>query len=273
MQTTGIFHLGGAGRFEYVVSSLPHGSDNWRVEIRGERPTKPSEVMEKELVEYANCRDEIEAVKRYIDKYGPPYLSEREAESLLYADTLGRWRTLQRQFRESWDRKLGLEIKNDFTETYGKHFPELWKAQPPWVKAQAEGEFRLTDRGLVFLARTHYMALVIKLLAVSASGKLRKCLNPSCPYTPYFIADHGKTQYCSAECGKWGQRQAKLKYWPREQAKTSGKGSKRTSGHAKGGPPKTVELKGEGWHSKNAVRRGIRIFCGWPAVPTIARDK
>jgi len=108
---------------------------------------------------------------------------------------------------------LGLEVKNDFTETYGKYFPELWKAQAPWVKAQAEGEFMLTDRGLVFLAKTHYMALVIKLLGVAVAGKLRKCLNPGCLYTPYFIADHGKTQYCSPECGAWGQRQAKLKYW------------------------------------------------------------
>jgi hypothetical protein len=236
VQTTRIFHLGGAGRFEYVVSSLPHGSDNWRMVVRGKRPTKPSEVLDEELVEYANCRDEIEAVKRYINKYGPPYLIEGEDKELLYADTLGRWRTSQRQFRESWDRMLGLEIKNDFTETYGKGFPELWKAQAPWVKAQAEGEFQLTDRGLLFLAKTHFMALVIKLLAVSATGKLRKCLNPSCPNTPYFIADHGKVQYCSEECGKWGQRQAKLKYW-HENKQTTRKVSKPNSAQVKGGPP------------------------------------
>jgi len=57
------------------------------------------------------------------------------------------------------------------------------------------------------------MALVTKLLMVASTGKLRKCLNPQCPVTPYFVADHGKTQYCSEGCGRWGQRQAKLKYW------------------------------------------------------------
>jgi hypothetical protein len=186
--------------------------------------------------EYANCRNEIEAVKRYINKYGPPYLVEREGEELLYVATLGSWKRSQRQFLESWDRMLGLEIKNDFTETYGKGFPELWKAQAPWVKAQAEGEFWLTDRGLIFLSKNHNMALVIKLLGVSAAGKLRKCLNPDCPYTPYFIADHGKTQYCSVECGKWGQRQAKLKYW-HENKQTTRKVSKPTTAQAKDGPP------------------------------------
>ena len=237
-----ICHLGGPGRFEYTVTSLPDGSDNWLVQIRGEKPTQRREVLDEELVEYANCRVEIEAVKRYINKYGPPYLLEREGEEFLYAATLGSWRKSQRQFRESWERMLGVEIKNGFTETYGKHFPELWKAQAPWVKVQAEGEFWLTARGLIFLAKTHYMALVIKLLSVSAAGKLRKCLNPDCLYTPYFIATHGKIQYCSAECGNWGQRQAKLKYW-RENNQSTRKVSKLTSAQAKGGPPKKIERR------------------------------
>ena len=242
MQTTRIFHLGGAGRFEYIVSSLRKGFDDWRVEIRGNRPTSHSEVVDEELVEYANCRDEIEAVKRYINKYGPPYLIERENDDLLYADTLGSWRRTQRQFRESWERMLGLEIKNDFTEKYGKGFPELWKAQAPWVRVQAEGEFRATDRGIIFEARTHYMALLIKLLAVSATGKLRKCLNPRCPYTPYFIAGHGKSQYCSSECSGWGQRKSKLKYW-HERKQTMEKVSEPSTAQAKVGPRSKTERR------------------------------
>jgi hypothetical protein len=195
------------------------------------------EVTDEELIEFANCRDEIEAVKRYINKYGPPFLIERAGETLRYADTLGRWRGLRLQFRTTWDRILGIEIRNTLTETYGKGFPELWKAQEPWKAVQAEGEFRLTDRGLLFLAKTHYMALVIKLLAVSAGGKLRKCLNPQCSNTPYFIAAHGKVQYCSEECGKWGQKQAKLKYWHEN------KQTKPTSAHAKGGAPNKTERR------------------------------
>lgn len=213
MQSIRICHLGGAGRFEYVVTSLPDGSDNWHIKVRGKRPAEISEVQGEELVEFANCRNEIEAVKRYINKYGPPFLIERKGEEFLYADTLGRWKSMLLQFRMYWDRMLGLGIKNTFTETCGKGFPELWQPQEPWREAQAVGKFQISDRGLIFLAETHYAALVTKLLAVAATGKLRKCLKPNCSITPYFIATHGKIQYCSDECSQWGQRQAKLKYW------------------------------------------------------------
>ncbi len=242
MQTIKIFYLGGPGCFEYVVSSLPHGADEWRVEIRGERPTNYNEVLDEELVEYANCRDEIEAVKRYINKYGPPDLIKQDDSNLLYADFLSSWRSRRRQFRETWDRMLGIEIKNEFTETFGKAFPELWKAQPPWERVTAEGHFRVAEHGLIFEANRHDSALVIKLLAVSAAGKLRKCLNPSCPYTPYFIADHGKTQYCSAECGKWGQRQAKLKYW-RDNKQTTQDVSKPSFAQSEASTMKKIELR------------------------------
>lgn len=213
MQSIRIYHLGRVGRFEYVITSLPDGSDNWVMKIRGKRPTEISEVRDEELVEFANCRDEIEAVKRYINKYGPPFLIDPERQGFLHADMRGRWKALLLQFRMYWDRMLGLEIKNTFTETCGKGFPELWQPQEPWMKAEAKGEFQISDCGLIFLAETHYMALGIKLLAVAATGKLRKCLNPNCSLTPYFIATHGKIQYCSEACGQWGQRQAKLKYW------------------------------------------------------------
>jgi len=242
-----ICHLGGPGRFEYTVTSLPDGSDNWLVRIRGERPAQVTEVTEKELVEYANCREEIEAVKRYISRFGPPYLLDRKGEEFLYAETLGRWRASQVHFQMIWDRILGIEVRNYFTETFGKGFPELWKPQEPLKAVQAEGEFQLADGGLIFQAKTHYMALVIKLMAVSVAGKLRKCLNPGCTNTPYFIADHGKVQYCSEECGAWGQRKAKLKYWHEHQ---QGKRtvSKRTSLQAKSGIPNKIETEGETCH-------------------------
>lgn len=206
-------YLGGPGRFDYVVTSVPEGSDNWLIRVRGERPTQATAVTDEDLIEYANCRAEIEAVQRYINRFGPPFLIEPKGEEFLYAETLGRWRALQLQFRHTWCRILGIEVRDSFTETFGKDFPDIWKAQEPWRRVPAHGEFQLVDGDLIFLAETHFVALVIKLLVTSAAGKLRKCLNPDCSNTPYFIAEHGKTQYCCEECGKWGQRQAKLKYW------------------------------------------------------------
>ena len=209
-----ICHLGGPARFEYLLSSLPEGSGNWLVRIRGERPTQLTEVTNGELVEYANCRREIEAVKRYINRYGPPLLLDQDKDGFFYADTLGRWNASQIHFWEVWDRFLGIEVRNSYTtEGLGKYFPELWKRQEPWIRAQGEGEFQVASGRLIFVAKTHFMALQIKLLAVSATGKLRKCLNPNCSNTPYFIAEHGKSQYCCEVCGHWGQKRAKLRYW------------------------------------------------------------
>jgi hypothetical protein len=204
---------------EYVVTFLPESSDNWLIRVRGQPPSEVIEIQDEELVEYANCRDEIEAVKRYINRFGPPYLAERPVDEYLYGETRGRWKSLQLDFRTIWEGMAGVGIGNAFTvvEDHGVEFPGLWESRRPWKKAQAEGEFQLTEDGLIFLAKTHWGGLIAKLLLVSAAGKLRKCLNPDCEFLPYFIATHGKVEYCSKVCGNWGQRQAKLRYWRESQ--------------------------------------------------------
>ena len=62
------------------------------------------------------------------------------------------------------------------------------------------------------MAEHLYQALVLTLWALSGSGKLRRCLRPDCDRWPYFIAEHGKQQYCCEQCAEWGQRQWK-KAW------------------------------------------------------------
>ena len=245
MQPIRICYLGGMSNLEYVVTFLPESSDNWLIRVRGRRPTLVTEIHDEELVEYANCRDDIEAVKRYINRFGPPYLAERVGEEYLFSETRGRWRSLQAGFRTIWNGMAGLGAANAFTEVpgYGIEFPGLWKDRRPWKRAPAEGEFQLTENGLIFLAKTHWGALITKLLLVSGTGKLRKCLNPNCPFSPFFIASHGKTQYCSAECGNWGQRHAKLKYW-HEKQQGKRKPSQRTSSpQANGGKPNKIERR------------------------------
>jgi hypothetical protein len=170
-------------------------------------------VKSDELVEFANCKDTVEAVQRYIGRFGPPFLFSNPKDGIIYAALLGIWKGQQLQFCMTWDRMIGIEVKNEFTERFGRDFPERWKAQPPQKAVEAKGEFRLIDRKPVFVAENHYMALVAKLLTMAGTGKLRKCLHPDCVVTPYFIADHRKTQYCSEDCARWGQRQAKKKYW------------------------------------------------------------
>jgi hypothetical protein len=70
-------------------------------------------------------------------------------------------------FCEIWDRMMGIEVRNEFTEKCGKGFPQLWKAQAPWKDVEAKGVFRLTQTGPIFVAETLYMGMVVKLLMVA----------------------------------------------------------------------------------------------------------
>ncbi len=201
------------GKYEFVASAAQRRPPEWHLKVTSKGAQRDCEVSAESLIAFANCSDEIEAVQAFIQRYGPPLVFTRKDAGCIYADTLGRWKSMRLDFCMIWDRLMGVEVRNEFTEKYGRDFPEVWKAQPPWKGAEAKGIFRLTGTGPIFVAETLYAGMVAKLLMVANTGKLRRCLNPDCTGTRYFIADHGKTQYCSEECGKWGQRKAKLNYW------------------------------------------------------------
>lgn len=200
------------GKYQFQAGKAS-GRPDWLLKVKCSGPERDCEVSAESLVAFANCSDEIEAVQTFIQKYGPPFIAEKKDADFVYADTLGRWKALRLQFCTIWDRMMGVEVRNEFTEIYGRDFPQLWKKQPAWTAAEAKGVFRVISTGPIFVAETLYMGMVAKLLMIANTGKLRRCLNPDCALTRYFIADHGKTQYCSEECGKWGQRKAKLRYW------------------------------------------------------------
>jgi hypothetical protein len=252
-----IFHLGPPGKFEFRATRRPQYEmgaeqapreigEEWVLEVITQTAPTEREVTREELVEFANCQDTVEGAERYINRFGPPFFMAGSSAATIYAATLGQWKGLQLQFRVTWDRFIGGRVENDFTRSaLGKDFPETWKAQPPWTECVVSGKFALRGRTVAFVADTHFAALVAKLLMVANTGKLRKCRNPECSGTPYFIAEHGKAQFCGEECGRWGQRQAKLKYWKehvqqpkgtkgnREKKLASGKGGereRRTSG-------------------------------------------
>jgi hypothetical protein len=200
------------GKYEFQAGRASNRPD-WLLTVKCKGEERDCEVSAELLVEFANCSDEIAAVQRFIQKYGPPFIVEGKETDCVYADTLGRWRMIRLQFCMVWDRMVGIEVRNEFTDKYGRDFPQLWKKQQPWTAVEARGAFRLSNTGPIFVAETLYMGMVAKLLMVAHAGKLRRCLNPNCTRTRYFIADHGKTQYCGEDCGKWGQRKAKLRYW------------------------------------------------------------
>lgn len=201
------------GKYTFEATAAQRRPPEWLVKVQCKGPERDCEVSSESLVEYANCSDKVEEVQGFIQKFGPPFVFTRKDADCVYADTLGRWKSQRLHFCEIWDRMMGVEVENEFTKKIGGDFPQLWKAQLPWKAVEAKGVFRLANTGPIFVAETLYMGMVAKLLMVANTGKLRRCLNPDCSGTRYFIADHGKTQYCSEECGKWGQRKSKLNYW------------------------------------------------------------
>src|SRR6476660_2412253 len=94
-----ICYLGTISRIRFAAFSVPQQPENWRLEVSGKRTSSVAELRIAELTEFANCRDEIEAVQRYVRKFGPPVLTERVIGNSLYAVTRNQWRSMRCQFR------------------------------------------------------------------------------------------------------------------------------------------------------------------------------
>ena len=131
------------GRYQFQAGKAS-GRPDWLLKVQCKGPERDCEVTAESLVEFANCSDEIEAVQKFIQSYGPPFTAARYKSKCIYSNTLGRWKALRLQFCMTWDRMMGVEVRNEFVEKYGRDFPELWKAQPPWKAAEASGIFHLT---------------------------------------------------------------------------------------------------------------------------------
>jgi hypothetical protein len=269
-QTIAIFHLGPVGDFVFRATTRPQFDliprrnvgeeqvpepheigEEWILEVIGGTAWEEREVTKDELMEFANCQDTVNGVQRFVRKFGPPFLMSSSGSDLVYAEILGRWKGLRLQFCTTWDRFIGIAVENDFTRSVlSRDYPEIWKAQPAWKEVSISGKFALRGTATIFVADTHYAGLVAKLLMVASTGKLRKCRNPGCSVTPYFIADHGKAQFCCEECARWGQREAKKKYWREHQPQ-----SKLAEGNT---GKKPARKKGSGQERRTNVARKTR---------------
>lgn len=203
-----VYYLGPAGGYNFRASARPARPSDWVLQATFSSKWEHREVRAEELVEFANCPDTVEAVQTYVSKFGPLTPLKEKKQRVVYAEPLRRWRSLRLDFCTTWDKVIGIEAKS-----VKKDSAELWKTPLLQKTVEGKGELRLTEGGPIFVADSHFEALAIKLLMIGNIDKLRKCPNPECAGTPYFIAGHRKAQYCSEECAEWGQRQAKLKYW------------------------------------------------------------
>jgi len=75
--------------------------------------------------------------------------------------------------------------------------------------------------------------LGVLLYALKHAHLLRFCANPTCK-EPFFVARRGSQIYCSSECAKPAQKEAKLKWWNEYGAERRKKSSGKKKGkHAK----------------------------------------
>jgi hypothetical protein len=177
------------------------------------------------LVEYANCRADLAGVRRFTERFGPVSHSRHNMRS--FGFPLKDWIDEQSQFRKGWD----------FLLEFGARaaMPELFPGYK--FRIAASGFFQLTRSGLVYDTESLHEAMMLKLLQLCERKRLRRCHNPACTQTPYFVAEHARQTYCSTVCSDWGQSKAKKKWWGkkgpgwrRKQSAKAGKKRKSTRG-------------------------------------------
>jgi len=154
---------------------------------------------------FANCPGTPDAIRAFTEKYGPVAHTQGVGE---FRFTVGEWVQSQHEFKKFW--RVLVKVGSP-----GRYWPLEGNAV----------EFR--NRWLHFRCGTLWTFMTFELL--SQPEKVRLCLRPNCAH-PYFVAQHGKEQYCSTDCANWSQAQLK-KYWheqQREKRKAAGKKNTQT---------------------------------------------
>jgi hypothetical protein len=153
------------------------------------------------VVNFANWRSTPEDVLRFTKKHGPITLPFHEwEEDDEFGFQLQDWVDAQKEFRNLWRPIKRMNASFD---------PE-------------DGDsFQYVNGRLTYLAASWLR--VLRLAVMTTEGKrLKKCANPECP-TPFFIANHLSTRYCTMDCANWAQKRVKREWWNSNRA-----GMKRT---------------------------------------------
>src|SRR5437773_5279353 len=166
--------------------------------------------IKKLLEEFANCRPDPDAVIRFTKKYGPLQLIPSPSE--VFSFRITDWLAAQANFCEKWKRNTGRRVR-------------LW---PVDILEGEPGEsFSVSPWYYEYRASNLYRLLLLELYSFT-QARLRLCRRPDCP-TPFFVATHLKTKYCSKPCAAWKQREWKRAWW-----------------HAKGKPQRAARQKTSG---------------------------
>lgn len=148
---------------------------------------------EKTLAErFANWRHEPKDIELFTRRYGP--LAGNLYTGLEFEFPVLGWLGSQQEFRAFWR----LLVRD---------------GAPGGYEPLAGNTIEIRNRWLDFRCGDLWTFMSLELLR--QPEKLRVCLRPDCHH-PYFVAQHGKEQYCSTDCANWSQAQLK-KHWHEQQ--------------------------------------------------------
>jgi len=149
----------------------------------------PKELL---VQKFVNWRDDPDSAVKFTSRYGPLYLPPEPGKE--FSTRVEYWRNQQMKFRTNW---------GDIVSSKNKKFDFYSSIQHSFLSV-VNGELELCVGKLADF-------LVLE-LCLCDRKRLRVCAAEDC-HSPYFIAPHGRQQYCSDLCAQVGQRKAKLRWW------------------------------------------------------------
>lgn len=159
----------------------------WTSNERRHYPERGTTVAER----YANCVCNPAEILRFTERFGPVALSQTSGP---FEFTISSWKQGQREFQKFWKVLVNIGAPKRY-----------WPLDGNAVE--------ISNRWLHFRCGTLWTFMTFELLR--QPEKVRLCLRPDCEH-PYFVAQHGREQYCSADCANWSQAQLK-KHWHEQQ--------------------------------------------------------
>ncbi len=174
---------------------------NWTINERRHYPERGITVAQR----FTNCKATLEAIRTFTESYGPVALTQGVGE---FSFSVAEWLQSQSEFQKFW--RILVNVGSP-----GRYWPLEGNA------------VELRNRWLHFRCGTLWTFMTFELL--SQPEKVRLCLRPDCKH-PYFVAQHGKEQYCSTDCANWSQAQLKMRWHEQQREKRKAALKRKTLG-------------------------------------------
>lgn len=138
--------------------------------------------------QFLNWQSDPKSIVVFTQKYGP--IKEWPRKGHPFQFRVDGWSKIQESLQRFW------ETRGSISE---------------WEITRAGGSLAYRNKKLIYTAPTLFDLLALEIVTCPVERR-RKCARPDCQ-NPYFFAKHLRQNFCSDQCGVWGQRQSKLKWW------------------------------------------------------------